>query len=88
MRGTSGGLRPDPVTEEVRARYTAHLQNLERLAHESWAVGNFAGASAYLHSAATAAEQAAAEQTRGWILQAGSDDGLTSRASAHGTGRP
>ena len=87
MSGTSGGLRPDPVTEEVRVRYTGPVQNYERLAHESWAAGNFAGAAAYLHSAATAAEQAAAEQTRGWILRAGSDDGLTSRASAHGTWR-
>jgi hypothetical protein len=88
MRGTSGGLRPDPVTEEVRARYTGRVQNLERLAQESWTAGNFAGASAFLHSAATAAEQAANEQNRGWILRAGSDDGLASRASAHGTGRP
>ena len=88
MSGTSGGVRPDPVTEEVRARYTAHLQNLERLAHESWAAGNFAGASAFLHSAATAAGQAANEQNRGRILRAGSDDGPASRASAHETGRP
>ena len=88
MGGTSGGMRPDPVTEEVRARYTARLQNLERLAHESWTAGNFAGASAFLHSAATTAEQAANEQTRGWILRAGSDDGNQAvRASAHGTGR-
>ena len=88
MRETSGGLRPDPVTEEVRGRYTAYLQNLERLAHESWAAGNFAGPSAVLHSAATTAEQAAAEQNRGWILRAGSGDGdQTSRALAHGTGR-
>ena len=87
MRGTSGGLLPDPVTEEVRARYTGRVQNLERLAHESWAAGTFASASAFLHSAARAAEQAANEQNRGWILRAGSDGGMASRTSAHGTGR-
>ncbi len=61
----------DPVTDDVRARFEPHLRNLERLAHESLAAGNFAGAAGYFRNVALACEHAAEEQNRGWILAAG-----------------
>jgi hypothetical protein len=71
MKGTtSGKLKPDPITEEVRSRYGPHLQSLGRIANESLAAGNFAGAAGYFRSMALSCEQAANEQNKGWILQA------------------
>jgi hypothetical protein len=83
MSGTK--VNSDPVTEEVRARHEPHLQDLERLAHESWIAGNFAGTADYFRRMAAASEQAANEQTRGWILQAGgTQNTLAPLASAPG----
>jgi hypothetical protein len=81
MSGTmSGGLKPDPITEEVRSRYGPHLQSLGRIAHESLTAGNFAGAAGYFQRMADSCKQAANEQNRGWILQEGLTRGGPVRA--------
>ncbi len=64
-------LEPDPVTEEVRSRWESYLRQQDRLAHDSLAAGNFAGAAAYFRNVAQSCEQAAEEQNRGWIMAAG-----------------
>jgi hypothetical protein len=67
MSGTSKGLKLDSITEDVRARYGPDLRNFDQLANQSLVAGNFAGAAGYFRHLAHTREQAAEEQSRGWI---------------------